>query len=229
MLAGLPAGLRVVQRSRLGGLHLQRLLRSGARPQASRPSASGPSPAACCRFRSALARPPCCSPSASPRPRFLPPLFWAALGAYLVMTTAYSLSVKRMLLLDVLTLAGLYTMRILAGAAATGIDVSFWLLAFCDLLLPVAGAGEALRRTAAIGAGRRRTHRRARLSRRGPGDHCPGRHGVGLFVGAGAGALHRQRRGQGTLQQSLDGVAAGADRPLPHHARLDPGAPRRDA
>ena len=40
------------------------------------------------------------------------------------------LSVKRMLLLDVLTLAGLYTMRILAGAAATGTDVSFWLLAF---------------------------------------------------------------------------------------------------
>jgi 4-hydroxybenzoate polyprenyltransferase len=60
----------------------------------------------------------------------LPPLFWAALGAYLVMTTAYSLSVKRMLLLDVLTLAGLYTMRILAGAAATGTTVSFWLLAF---------------------------------------------------------------------------------------------------
>ena len=27
----------------------------------------------------------------------------------------------------------------------------------------------------------------------------------------------------------VDGVAAGADRPLPHHARLDPGAPRRDA
>jgi len=61
---------------------------------------------------------------------FLPPLIWAALGAYLVMTTAYSLSVKRMLLLDVLTLASLYTMRILAGAAATGTDVSFWLLAF---------------------------------------------------------------------------------------------------
>jgi 4-hydroxybenzoate polyprenyltransferase len=60
----------------------------------------------------------------------LPPLFLAALGGYLVMTTAYSLSVKRMLLIDVLTLAGLYTMRIVAGAAATGTDVSFWLLAF---------------------------------------------------------------------------------------------------
>jgi 4-hydroxybenzoate polyprenyltransferase len=61
---------------------------------------------------------------------FLPPLFAGALAAYLVTTTAYSLSVKRMLLIDVLTLAGLYTMRILAGAAATGTTVSFWLLAF---------------------------------------------------------------------------------------------------
>ena len=61
---------------------------------------------------------------------FLAPLFWAALAGYLVMTTAYSLSVKRWLLLDVLTLAGLYTVRILAGAAATGTTVSFWLLAF---------------------------------------------------------------------------------------------------
>jgi 4-hydroxybenzoate polyprenyltransferase len=61
---------------------------------------------------------------------FLPPLFWAALACYLVITTAYSLSLKRMLLIDVLTLAGLYTMRIIAGAAATGTDVSFWLLAF---------------------------------------------------------------------------------------------------
>jgi 4-hydroxybenzoate polyprenyltransferase/phosphoserine phosphatase len=61
---------------------------------------------------------------------FLPIEFALVLGGYLVATTAYSLAVKRMLLLDVLTLAGLYTMRILAGAAATGVDVSFWLLAF---------------------------------------------------------------------------------------------------
>lgn len=60
----------------------------------------------------------------------LPPLFWLVLAGYLVLTTAYSLSIKRMLLIDVLTLAGLYTMRILAGAAATGATVSFWLLAF---------------------------------------------------------------------------------------------------
>ncbi|SMH46959.1 4-hydroxybenzoate polyprenyltransferase [Mesorhizobium australicum] len=61
---------------------------------------------------------------------FLPWEFGAVLAGYLVATTAYSLSLKRMLLIDVMTLAGLYTMRILAGAAATGTDVSFWLLAF---------------------------------------------------------------------------------------------------
>ena len=60
----------------------------------------------------------------------LPLEFLGVLGGYLVVTTAYSLSFKRMLLIDVLTLAGLYTMRVLAGAAATGVDVSFWLLAF---------------------------------------------------------------------------------------------------
>ena len=60
----------------------------------------------------------------------LPPAFALVLGGYLVITTAYSLALKRMLLVDVLTLAGLYTVRVLAGAAATGIEVSFWLLAF---------------------------------------------------------------------------------------------------
>lgn len=61
---------------------------------------------------------------------FLPPLFAAVLVLYLLSTTAYSIAVKRMLLLDVLTLASLYTLRILAGCAATEMAVSFWLLAF---------------------------------------------------------------------------------------------------
>jgi 4-hydroxybenzoate polyprenyltransferase len=60
----------------------------------------------------------------------LPPLFGLVMGAYVLMTTAYSFALKRMLLIDVLTLAGLYTVRVVAGAAATMIEVSFWLLAF---------------------------------------------------------------------------------------------------
>lgn len=61
---------------------------------------------------------------------FLPPMFALVLGIYLIATTAYSISVKRMLLIDILMLAGLYTTRLIAGAAATGIEASFWLLAF---------------------------------------------------------------------------------------------------
>ena len=61
---------------------------------------------------------------------FLPQMFALVLLVYLIATTAYSIAVKRMLLMDILMLAGLYTMRLIAGAAATGIEASFWLLAF---------------------------------------------------------------------------------------------------
>lgn len=60
----------------------------------------------------------------------LPPLFWGVLAVYGLVTTTYTFLLKRKLLVDVFTLAGLYTMRILAGAAATGVPLSFWLLAF---------------------------------------------------------------------------------------------------
>jgi 4-hydroxybenzoate polyprenyltransferase len=61
----------------------------------------------------------------------LPPLFLAELALYVVATTAYSLWLKRIVLVDVFTLAGLYTVRILAGAAAIDVPVSHWLLLFC--------------------------------------------------------------------------------------------------
>ena len=52
------------------------------------------------------------------------------LGFYTVTTLAYSLYFKRQLLLDVFVLSGLYTVRILAGSAATGVPVSAWLAGF---------------------------------------------------------------------------------------------------
>lgn len=52
------------------------------------------------------------------------------LAGYYVLTWAYTLKLKRAALVDVMVLAGLYTIRIIAGAAATGIPLSFWLLAF---------------------------------------------------------------------------------------------------
>ncbi len=64
-------------------------------------------------------------------------LGWAFAGVMLVyyaLTTAYSLHLKRRMLIDIPVLAGLYTIRILAGAAATGIAPSVWLLAFSIFL-----------------------------------------------------------------------------------------------
>ena len=49
---------------------------------------------------------------------------------YVVCTCTYSLAIKRKLLLDTIMLAGLYTLRVLVGGAATRIPISFWLLAF---------------------------------------------------------------------------------------------------
>ncbi|WP_423823640.1 UbiA family prenyltransferase [Salinisphaera sp. SPP-AMP-43] len=60
---------------------------------------------------------------------FLPPLFGTVLAIYYIATLAYSMGLKRLALVDVLTLAGLYTLRLIAGGAATGIPLSFWLLA----------------------------------------------------------------------------------------------------
>lgn len=60
----------------------------------------------------------------------LPLEFAGVLGFYALVTTAYTFVLKRKLLVDVFTLAGLYTVRIIAGAAATGAGLSFWLLAF---------------------------------------------------------------------------------------------------
>jgi 4-hydroxybenzoate polyprenyltransferase len=56
--------------------------------------------------------------------------FSATLALYYVMTWLYSVRLKRAALVDVMTLAGLYTLRIVAGAAAASIVPSFWLLAF---------------------------------------------------------------------------------------------------
>ena len=64
----------------------------------------------------------------------LPPLFLAVLSGYFAVTLAYSFVLKRKLIVDVVTLAGLYTLRIIAGGAAVGVMVSPWLLAFSVFL-----------------------------------------------------------------------------------------------
>ena len=61
---------------------------------------------------------------------FLPRTFLGWLLVYLVMTLSYSLYLKRVVLIDVILLSGLYTLRLLAGVAAADVAFSPWLAAF---------------------------------------------------------------------------------------------------
>jgi len=65
---------------------------------------------------------------------FLPVKFLAVLGVYYLLTLAYSIQLKRQPILDVLTLAGLYGIRLFAGAMAIGVALSQWLLTFATFL-----------------------------------------------------------------------------------------------
>lgn len=60
----------------------------------------------------------------------LPPAFGLALLVYAVLTLGYSAGLKRVVFLDVLVLAALYTVRVVAGAAAVEVPLSRWFLAF---------------------------------------------------------------------------------------------------
>jgi 4-hydroxybenzoate polyprenyltransferase len=65
---------------------------------------------------------------------FLPVTFFWYLLLYLGTTLAYSLALKRVVIVDVIVLSGLYTIRMMAGAAATATPVSPWLAAFAIFL-----------------------------------------------------------------------------------------------
>jgi 4-hydroxybenzoate polyprenyltransferase len=60
----------------------------------------------------------------------LPWRFTTLLAIYVALTTAYSVWLKTQLLVDVMVLAGLYTLRIIAGAQAVDVPLTMWLLAF---------------------------------------------------------------------------------------------------
>lgn len=90
-----------------------------------RPFAAGDLPIA-----HGLAMVPALLLAAVPIALLLPAEFVGVLIAYFAGTLAYSFCLKGMLLFDVITLGGLYTVRIIAGSMALAIPSSFWLLAF---------------------------------------------------------------------------------------------------
>lgn len=65
---------------------------------------------------------------------FVSDLFLIELLAYFALSLTYSLALKRIVVLDVIVLAGFYSLRLLAGCAAVSILPSHWLLAFSTFL-----------------------------------------------------------------------------------------------
>ncbi len=64
----------------------------------------------------------------------LPERFILVFATYFVLTLAYSLFLKGRVVVDALILAGLYTLRVIAGAGAVTVALSFWLLLFSVFL-----------------------------------------------------------------------------------------------
>lgn len=88
----------------------------------------------------------------------LGPVFLTVLLAYLLVSFWYSLALKRHAMVDIMCLAALYTLRIIAGSAATEIEPTFWLLAFSMFLfLSLAAAKRVTELRALVAKGRSTT------------------------------------------------------------------------
>ena len=61
---------------------------------------------------------------------FVNPKFVFVVLGYVALTTAYTFGLKQQMIIDVLTLASLFTYRVMAGGVAAAIPLSEWLLAF---------------------------------------------------------------------------------------------------
>ena len=61
---------------------------------------------------------------------FVSPLFVAVMLVYLALSAAYTLYLKRKMMVDIVALASLYILRVIAGAVAIGMRPSEWILAF---------------------------------------------------------------------------------------------------
>lgn len=63
------------------------------------------------------------------------PRLGAVLATYAATSLSYSFFFKRKLIADVVALAGLYLLRIIAGVVAIGVELSLWLLTFAGFLM----------------------------------------------------------------------------------------------
>lgn len=61
----------------------------------------------------------------------LPIEFTISIFIYCILTLTYSFFLKKLIIIDVVSLALLYSLRVVAGATAMSLTVTFWLIAFC--------------------------------------------------------------------------------------------------
>lgn len=108
-------------------------------------------------------------------------LFMLSLLVYFTATFAYSVWLKRKLIADVLTLAGLYTIRILAGGAAASVVLSPWILGFSMFMfLALAAVKRHAELTDQLESGRESVGRAYRV------DDIPVVRGIGLSASQAA-------------------------------------------
>ena len=70
---------------------------------------------------------------------FLPAISAIALATYFLLTIIYSVYLKTKLMIDVVSLGGLFTLRVIGGAAAIETELSFYLLSFSIFLFSSLG------------------------------------------------------------------------------------------
>ena len=94
----------------------------------------------------------------------LPQSFLLVLMIYWLLTSLYSFCLKRLFLMDVITLAVLYTMRVIAGSAAISVQTTVWLITFSFFLfLGLALVKRVIELLNVIGEGKQRIEGRAYL------------------------------------------------------------------
>ncbi len=81
----------------------------------------------------------------------LPFKFWITIAAYGILSVSYSLALKHRMILDVVTIAVLFVLRAVGGAAAIDVVASPWLLICTFMLCLFLGFGKRRCEIAAIG------------------------------------------------------------------------------
>ena len=137
----------------------------------------------------------------------LPPTFGIYLLLYLVTTLAYSITLKRIVLVDVVILSSLYTIRMMAGSSATHTPISPWLAAFSVFLFLSLAMVKRFQRVAESACTRRAPQQWPRLSVSGHRANAQLRYFKRVRVHCDFCAVHQWARGCGALSSSQSHVA----------------------